>query len=64
MPRDGIELKRQRIVYAEGPGLDYVLWVPDETSDNNRGWPMVVYLHGGGEGGGHPSCAARGGLPP
>jgi predicted peptidase len=24
---------------------------------------MVVYLHGGGEGGGHPSGAARGGLP-
>ncbi len=24
---------------------------------------MIVYLHGGGEGGGHPSCAARGGLP-
>ena len=29
----------------------------------DRGWPLVVYLHGGGEGGGHPSCAARGGLP-
>jgi predicted peptidase len=24
---------------------------------------LIVYLHGGGEGGGHPSCAARGGLP-
>ena len=24
---------------------------------------LIVYLHGGGDGGGHPSCAARGGLP-
>ena len=62
IPRGEIELKRQRIVYSTGPGLDYVLWIPDEAP-GDRGWPMIVYLHGGGEGGGHPSCAARGGLP-
>jgi predicted peptidase len=49
-------------VYSKGPGLDYVLWIPDEAPED-RGWPMIVYLHGGGEGGGHPSGAARGGLP-
>jgi predicted peptidase len=62
IPRDEIELKRQRVVYREGPGLDYVLWVPDEAPQG-QGWPMIVYLHGGGDGGGHPSGAVRGGLP-
>ena len=62
IPREAIELKRQRIVYATGQGLDYVLWIPDEAP-GDRGWPVVVYLHGGGDGGSHPSCAARGGLP-
>ena len=62
IPRGEIELKRQRVVYSEGPGLDYVLWIPDEAP-HDRGWPVIVYLHGGGDGGGHPSCAARGGLP-
>jgi predicted peptidase len=62
IPRGEIELKRQRMVYSKGPGLDYVLWIPDAAPED-RGWPMIVYLHGGGEGGGHPSCAARGGLP-
>ena len=62
IPRGEIELKRQRIVCSKGPGLDYVLWIPDEAP-GDQGWPMVVYLHGGGEGGGHPSCAARAGLP-
>lgn len=62
-PGGEIELKRQRIVYSEGPGrLDYVLWIPDEGPED-RGWPMIVNLHGGGAGGGHPSCAARAGLP-
>ena len=62
MPRGEIELNRQRIVYSTGPGLDYVLWIPDEAP-GDRGWPMVVYLHGGGEAGGHPSRAAQHGLP-
>lgn len=60
--RGEIELKRQRIVYSAESGLDYVLWVPEEAPEQG-GWPMIVYLHGGGEGGGHPSGAARGGLP-
>jgi predicted peptidase len=62
IPRDEIGLERQQVVYREGPGLDYVRWIPDEAPQG-QGWPMIVYLHGGSDGGGHPSCAARGGLP-
>lgn len=62
LPRGEIKLERQRVVHSGGPGLDYVLWVPDGPPEG-RGWPVIVYLHGGGDGGGHPSGAARGGLP-
>jgi predicted peptidase len=61
-PGGETELKRQRIVHSERPGrLDYVLWIPDEAPED-RGWPMIVYLHGG-DGGGHPSSPAGYGLP-
>jgi hypothetical protein len=41
MPRDEVELKRQRIVCTEG--LNYVLWIPDEAPAD-RGWHGCRYV--------------------
>lgn len=59
---DEVALVRQKLMRSGRAGLDYALWIP-EYSPGDRGWPLVVYLHGGGESGGHPSHVVRGGLP-
>jgi poly(3-hydroxybutyrate) depolymerase len=58
----GVEIRRQKMMRSGPGGLDYALWLPEQPPPD-RGWPLVVFLHGGGESGGHPSRAVRGGLP-
>lgn len=61
-PGEPMELRRLKIKYASAAGLDYLVWQP-EGEPGERGWPLIIFLHGGAETGGHPSNAARGGLP-
>ncbi|MFC7623345.1 dienelactone hydrolase family protein [Microlunatus sp. GCM10028923] len=61
-PGTAIALHQFKIKSSTGRGLDYLIWTPDGEPEQS-GWPLIIFLHGGAETGGHPSNAARGGLP-
>lgn len=50
--------------YTGTGSLNYLLYIPpDYMTPPQRGWPLVLYLHGLGERGNDPNKVAAGGLP-
>ncbi len=63
------EMKLQTQTACEGKPLRYWLYVPDDMAQKTKSsaadktFPLVLFLHGGGEGGDDPQLVKKNGLP-
>jgi len=51
MPAQGQLVKRTYVSSIDGAAIDYALWLPPGQGDRpDEAWPLIVFLHGSGEG--------------